>query len=48
MDKSELSQALDEAKQQSGGLDIKAKAKLLRSILDNIALKKGYLLKLRK
>jgi len=48
MDTRELEQALEEAKQKSDGLDIKAKAKLLHSILDNIAQNKGYLLNLRK
>ena len=44
----EIEQALEEAKQKSDGLDIKAKAKLLHSILDRIAEKRGYLLNLRK
>jgi len=44
----ELEEALREAKINSGGLDIKAKAKLLHSILDGIAAKKKYYLKLRK
>jgi len=48
MTKADIEQALEEAKQRSGGLDIKAKAKLLHAILDDIAQKKGYLLKLRK
>ena len=48
MTKDEIEQALEEAKQKSDGLDIKAKAKLLHSILDRIAEKRSYLLKLRK
>ena len=48
MTKNEFEQALEEAKQKSDGLDIKAKAKLLHSILDRIAQKRSYLLKLRK
>jgi hypothetical protein len=48
MSKNEIEQALEEAKQKSDGMDIKAKAKLLHSILDDIAQKRGYLLKLRK
>ncbi|MFC1998277.1 DUF3795 domain-containing protein [Chloroflexota bacterium] len=48
IDKNEVEQALLGAIQKSDGLDIKAKAKLLHSMLDDIAQKKGYLLKLRK
>ena len=48
MDINEIEQAFIEAKQKSDGLDIKAKAKLLHSILDDIAQKRGYTLKLRK
>jgi len=48
MSKNEIEQAFEEAKQKSAGLDIKAKAKLLHAILDDIAQKRGYLLKLRK
>ena len=48
MDRNEIEQAFSEAKQKSDGLDIKARAKLLQSILDDIAQKRGYLLKLRK
>ena len=48
MTKDEIEQALEQAKQKSDGMDIKAKAKLLHTILDRIAENKGYLLKLRK
>ncbi|MFC1978968.1 DUF3795 domain-containing protein [Chloroflexota bacterium] len=48
MDKNESEQALEEVKQKSEGLDIKTKAELLHSILDDMAQEKGYLLKLRK
>jgi hypothetical protein len=48
MNKNEIEQALEEARQKSIGLDIKTKAKLLHSILDRIAEKQSYLLKLRK
>ena len=44
----ELQDALRKAKQQSGGLDLKNRAKLLHSILDEIAVRKNYVLKLRK
>ncbi len=44
----ELEKAITEARSNSGGLDIKEKAKLLHSILDRIALEKKYYLKLRK
>ncbi len=44
----ELEEALDKAKKESEGLNIKEKAKLLRFILDEIATKNNYLLKLRK
>lgn len=44
----ELKEALTQAKNESDGLDIKMKSKLFHSILDNIALKKKYYLKLRK
>jgi hypothetical protein len=44
----ELQEALIQAKKESDGLDIKKKSKILHSILDNIALKKKYYLKLRK
>ena len=48
LDVSELENALTEGKRDSKGLDIKEKAKLLRSILDRIADEKNYYLKLRK
>jgi len=44
----EIKAALIEAKKESNDLDIKAKSKLLHSIIDKIAAKKGYNLKLRK
>lgn len=44
----ELEGALDEAHQQSKCLDIREKSKLLHSILDSIAKRKNYILKLRK
>jgi hypothetical protein len=48
MDINELENALAEADIESKPLDIKDKAKLMHSLLDAIALKKGYYLKLRK
>lgn len=44
----ELEKAVAEAKSKSRGLDIKEKAKLLHSVLDNIAMENDYYLKLRK
>ncbi len=44
----ELDKAVKDAKNQSFGLDIKKRAKLMRSILDAIAIKNNYNLKLRK
>jgi len=44
----ELGEAISEARIRSKGLDIKEKAKILHSILDNIASKNNYYLKLRK
>jgi uncharacterized protein DUF3795 len=44
----DIEKAIDEAKSKSRGLDIKEKAKLLHSILDNIASKNNISLKLRK
>jgi len=44
----ELEEALARAEQESEGMDMKEKAKILHSILDAIALKKKYSLKLRK
>jgi hypothetical protein len=43
-----LRRALIQAKKESDGLDIKGKSKVLHSILDENAKKKGYCLKLRK
>lgn len=48
LDPEELRGALNEAKKGSGGLTVKEKAKKLHSILDAIAAKRGYLLKLRR
>ena len=44
----ELQEALIRAKRESDGLEIKKKSKILHSILDEIALKKKYFLKIRK
>jgi hypothetical protein len=44
----ELENALEEAKKQSEGIEIKEKAKILHEILDKIAERKDYHLKLRK
>jgi hypothetical protein len=44
----ELKEALDKAKKESKGLDIKEKSKSLHSIFDEIATQKKYYLKLRK
>ncbi|MBC8387182.1 MAG: hypothetical protein H8E13_03935 [Actinobacteria bacterium] len=44
----ELEKAVVKAKSKSKGLDIKEKAKLIHSILDSIASKNNYYLKLRK
>ncbi|MDD2890397.1 MAG: DUF3795 domain-containing protein [bacterium] len=44
----ELKEALLKAKNNSKGLEIKEKSKLLHSILDKIAMQKKYYLKLRK
>jgi len=44
----ELNSALHEAKEHVEGLNIKEKAKVLHHILDNIAKRKNYYLKLRK
>jgi len=44
----ELEEALSRAKEESGGLDIRARSKVLHRILDEIASRRGYLLKLRK
>ncbi len=44
----ELEEALEKAKNSSEGLDLKGRSKLLHSILDEIAARKQYHLKLRK
>ena len=44
----ELKETLIEAKKDSVGLEIKNKSKVLRTLLDKIAKRKNYLLKLRK
>ena len=44
----ELEKALSQAKKEACGLDVKGKSKAFHSILDEIAEKKGYCLKLRK
>lgn len=44
----ELEKALEEAREKSINLDLKLKAEIMHSILNNIAKNKGYLLKLRK
>jgi hypothetical protein len=44
----ELEKALSEVRKQSKGLDMRGKSKILHSILDDIATKKIYCLKLRK
>jgi len=44
----ELESALTEADIKSQSLDIKDKAKVMHSLLDALALKKGYHIKLRK
>jgi hypothetical protein len=43
-----LKEAISEAESKSQGLDLKEKAKILHSILDNTAIKNKYYLKLRK
>jgi hypothetical protein len=43
----EIKEALMRVKKESVGLDIKGKSKILHLILDEIAGKKGYCLKLR-
>ena len=44
----ELESALKQAKRDSAGLDMKGKSKVLHSILDEIAVRNQYCLKLRK
>jgi len=48
MEIEELRNALDEARKQSTGLDMKAKSRVMHSLLDTIAVSNSYLLKLRK
>jgi len=48
MEPDELKDAIAEAEKKSDGLDIKEKSKILHTILDDIATKKNYCLKLRK
>ena len=44
----ELEEALSRAKEESGGLDVRARSKTLHRILDEIASRRGYHLRLRK
>ena len=44
----ELEEALSQAKEESGGLDVRARSKALHRILDEIASRRGYHLRLRK
>jgi hypothetical protein len=44
----ELEEALSEARKESEGLDVRAKSKVLHRILDGIASRKHYHLKMRK
>jgi hypothetical protein len=44
----ELETVLEEAKKKACGLDVKAKSEVMHSLLEEIANKKNYLLKLRK
>ncbi|MFC1908172.1 DUF3795 domain-containing protein [Chloroflexota bacterium] len=44
----ELEEAIDRARKESTGLDIRAKSKVMHSMLDAIAGKNNYCLKLRK
>jgi hypothetical protein len=48
MDIDELRSALEEAAARSESLNIKDKARMMHAILDGIALKKGYCLRIRK
>jgi ferritin-like protein len=48
LNENELNKALSKAESEAEGLDQKEKAKLLHSILDDIAVKKGKCIKLRK
>ncbi len=44
----ELEKVLNEARAKATGLDLKAKATIMHSLLNEVAYKKNYLLKLRK
>lgn len=44
----ELKEAIDKAREKSVDLDIKSKARLMHAVLDDIAERKGYAIKLRK
>ncbi|UCH36904.1 MAG: hypothetical protein JSV76_04225, partial [Candidatus Bathyarchaeota archaeon] len=48
MEIEELDKALSEAREKADGLPLKAKSKMLHFLLDRIAKKKNYHLKLRK
>ncbi len=48
MEPGEIRKALEKARRSAEGLDPKGRAKVLHGILDGIAGRKGYLLKLRK
>jgi TPP-dependent trihydroxycyclohexane-1,2-dione (THcHDO) dehydratase len=48
LDIEELNEALTRAKKESDGLNIERKSKVLHLILDSIAKKENYFLKLRK
>ncbi len=44
----ELQEVLSRAKEQKRNMELKQKAKVMHSLLDDVANEKGYLLKLRK
>ena len=44
----ELKRAINQAKVKSKGLDVKTKSEILHSLIDEIAEKKNYNMKLRK
>jgi len=48
LDIGELESVLEEARKKSYGLDLKEKSEIMHSLLNEIANKKNYLLKLRK
>jgi hypothetical protein len=48
METGELEEALTHAHQNSDGLDIKERSRVLHSVLDEIARQRNYYLKLRK